>query len=623
MKSRHSLRGSLRPFPILRLAVADLRDEWLLSLCISLAIAAVLAPLMILFGLKSGAVEILRHRLVQDPRNREIRPRITRTYDVSWFADIKRRPDVAFVTPLTRGISSTVEAVNVATGAAAKLDLSPTGRGDALVTENGSSAPKDDECVLTAPSAEELGVQKGDTVEIRTNRRVNREFQSASFKLKVTGVLDMRAGGGKIAYVLLPVVEAVEQYLDGQSVPEYGWSGNRPLVRPEFDGALLVAGPEGLDVAYERKAITNTGFVHLEKLDAAKAEKVAGFKVDAKHDVWLIRPAGSTVRQENFDALGEKLRGSGMQIIPWVDSIPVKIHSADGRVFPATVKSIPLPGATNEATHFTPSIQIPDPSQRGNLLPVIFPGKGKPAAKGDSIILAGLGGDLTVPVIGVSGTPAEGAVLMAPDNAGILRQAISRQVERDPKTGEFLVLRRGYSGFRLFAKTIDQVDDLRRFLESKEIPVFHEGERINDVRTLDSQLSRFFWFIAGVGIAGAVATLAASLYASAERKSYELAVLRLLGLRRREIVQFPAWQGMLLTATGFAIAVGIYAGASAVLGRVFADQLHAGEDLTSLPPGPVAAIFFLLLALALLSSFLASMRIFGTDLSEALREGSA
>ena len=615
--SLHSLHGCLRPFPILRLAVADLRDEWLLSLCISLAIAAVLAPLMILFGLKSGAVEILRHRLVQDPRNREIRPKITRTYDVAWFSEIKRRPDVAFVTPLTRGISSTVDAVNVATGATAKLDLSPTGRGDALVTENGASVPKENECVLSAASAEELNVQKGDTVDIRTNRRVNREFQAASLQLKVAGVLDMRAGGGKIAYVLLPVVEAVEQYLDGQSVPEYGWTGSRPLAHPEFDGALLVAGPEGLDPAYERKAVTDTGFVHLEKLDPSKLESVAGFKVDAA--VWLLRPAGSTVRQENFEALKEKLRGSGTQIIPWVDSIPVKIHAADGRVFPAVIKSIPVEG--DDSPHFTPLTQPPDASQLA--IPVIFPGKGKPAGKGDSIVLAGLGGDLTVPVVGISGSPAEGPLLMAADNAGILRQAISRQVERDPKTGEFLVVRRGYSGFRLFAKTIDQVDDLRRFLESKEIPVFHEGERINDVRTLDSQLSRFFWFIAGVGIAGAVATLAASLYASAERKSYELAVLRLLGLRRREIVQFPAWQGALLTAIGFAMAVGIYVVASAVLGRVFEDQLHAGEHLTSLPPGPVTAIFFLLIALAVLSSFLASMRIFATDLSEALREGAA
>lgn len=617
--SRHPLHRSLRPFPILRLALADLRDEWLLSLCISLAIAAVLAPLMILFGLKSGAVEILRHRLVQDPRNREIRPKITRTYDVAWFSDIKRRKDVAFVTPLTRGISSTVDAVNVATGATAKLDLSPTGRGDALVTENGSPAPNEKECVLTAASAEELDVKKGDMVEIRTNRRVNREFQSASLQLKVAGILDLRAGGGKIAYVVLPVVEAVEQYLDGQSVPEYGWAGTRPLARPEFDGALLVAGPEGMEPAYERKAVTDTGFVHLEKLDPSKVEKVAGFKLQAA--AWLLRPAGATVRQENFEALKEKLRGSGVLIIPWVDSIPVKIHAADGSVSPAEVKTIPVAVPADESP--APSISLPDASERGNLLPAIFPGKGKPAAKGASIVLAGLGGDLVVPLLGIPGSPADGCLLMAPDDAGILRQAISREIERDPKTGEFLVLRRGYSGFRLFAKTIDQVDDLRRFLESKEIPVFHEGERINDVRTLDSQLSRFFWFIAGVGIAGAVATLAASLYASAERKSYELAVLRLLGLRRREIVQFPAWQGALLTVIGFAMAVGIYAVASAVLEHVFQDQLHAGEHLTSLPPGPVTAIFFLLIALALLSSLLASMRILRTDLSEALREGSA
>jgi len=619
MKS--SLHGSLRPLPILRLALADLRDEWLLSLCIALAIAAVLAPLMILFGLKSGAVEILRHRLVEDPRNREIRPKITRTFDVSWFQDIRHRPDVAFVTPLTRGISSTVDAVNGATGATGQLDLSPTGRGDALITENGAAIPKENECVLTAAAADELGVKKGDTVEIRTNRRVQKEFQTASLKLKVAGILDLRAGGAKIAYVLLPVVEAVEQYLDGQSVPEYGWTGTRPFAHPEFDGALLVAGSEGLDPAYERKAVTNTGFVRLEKLAASKIENVVGFKVGDTDQVWLLRPAGSTVRPENFDALKEKLRGSGVRILPWVDTVSVKIFSSDGHVFPANIKGVPAADAGNEAAAFAP--KIPDARKPIDPLPVIFPGKGTPANEGDSIVLTGVGGPLTVPVKGISGIPAEGTVLVPSDSAGIFRQALSRQVERDPTTGEFLVVRRGYSGFRLFAKTIDQVDDLRRFLESEEIPVFHEGERINDVQTLDRQLSRFFWFIAGVGIAGAVATLAASLYASAERKSYELAVLRLLGLRRREIIQFPAWQGVLLTTIGFAMALGIYAIASSVLGQVFQDQLHAGEHLTYLPSGPVAAIFFLLLALALLSSLLASLRIMHTDLSEALREGSA
>ena len=53
------------------LAVADLRHEWILNLCMILALAAVLAPLLLLLGLKHGTITTLRDRLVEDPVNRE------------------------------------------------------------------------------------------------------------------------------------------------------------------------------------------------------------------------------------------------------------------------------------------------------------------------------------------------------------------------------------------------------------------------------------------------------------------------------------------------------------------------------------------------------------------------
>lgn len=59
------------------LALADLRHEWLLNLCMVLALAAVLTPLLLLLGLKNGVVETMRERLVQDPIYRELKPQET------------------------------------------------------------------------------------------------------------------------------------------------------------------------------------------------------------------------------------------------------------------------------------------------------------------------------------------------------------------------------------------------------------------------------------------------------------------------------------------------------------------------------------------------------------------
>ena len=57
---------------ILRLAYRDFAHERRISLCFVLALMAVLAPLLILFGLKFGLVDTLAQRLVESPANREV-----------------------------------------------------------------------------------------------------------------------------------------------------------------------------------------------------------------------------------------------------------------------------------------------------------------------------------------------------------------------------------------------------------------------------------------------------------------------------------------------------------------------------------------------------------------------
>ena len=603
-----SLHRSLRPFPVLRLALADLRDEWILSSCICLATAAVLAPLLILFGLKSGAIDILRNRLIEDPRNREIRPKITRTYPEAWFADIKKRPDVSFVIPLTRGVSSTVQAVNPANGLEARLDLSPTAVGDAVVLENGGRNPRNDECVLSSSAAGALSAKVGDKIQIKTSRRVDGQFQTAELDLRVAGILDLRAGGADLAYVPLKVLEAVEQYLDGSAVAEYGWPGKKPLAYPEHDGALLIGPAADMSATLERRLVTDTGFAYLAAVKREDLLRVAGFPPAENQSYWLLKPAGAAVRSENFEALADRLRGTTLQAIPWIDNLPVTLRTADGRQVSRALKTSPEVAAEAVGGGGRFILRFSDPQ----------------LAHGTECRLApaAASGDLSVPAVVVGLSAAPGTALLPSREAGLLRLAATRRLVADKDTGELLLTRRGYAGFRMYAKSIDQVDGLKSYLESQDIPVFHEAERINDVVMLDRQLTRFFWFIAAIGIAGAIATLAASLYASAERKSYELSVLRLLGFTRFEIMQFPAWQALVLTVFGFALSLAVYVTAATVLQSVFREQLNPGERLMLLPSAPVALIFSAIAVLAIFSSFLASHRLLKSDLSESLREGA-
>ena len=74
-----------------------LRDYWherALSLCAVLALATVLAPLLILFGVRNGVISNLQERLLQDPRNLEIVPVGSGKYGKAFFEELRKRPDV-------------------------------------------------------------------------------------------------------------------------------------------------------------------------------------------------------------------------------------------------------------------------------------------------------------------------------------------------------------------------------------------------------------------------------------------------------------------------------------------------------------------------------------------------
>lgn len=88
-----------------------LRDYWherALSLCAVLALATVLAPLLILFGVRNGVISNLQERLLQDPRNLEIVPVGSGKYGKDFFEELRKRPDVGYVVPQTRAIAATI-----------------------------------------------------------------------------------------------------------------------------------------------------------------------------------------------------------------------------------------------------------------------------------------------------------------------------------------------------------------------------------------------------------------------------------------------------------------------------------------------------------------------------------
>ncbi|AAU91938.1 FtsX-like permease family protein [Methylococcus capsulatus] len=207
---------------VAELACRDLLHEWRVSLCLALAIAAVLAPLLVLFGLKSGIVDTLTAQMKSDPRNLEIVWRLNGSLDRDWLERLRANPRVGFAVPSTRTLAATLDLAAADGKGLEDVDLMPTDAGDPLFGVEDAVPQGLGELALTHEAADKLGVSAGMSVEGVVYRNLHQQRQVLRLSLRVSAVLAESVHSGWGAFVSLPLLEALEHYRDGYAVPELG-----------------------------------------------------------------------------------------------------------------------------------------------------------------------------------------------------------------------------------------------------------------------------------------------------------------------------------------------------------------------------------------------------------------
>jgi len=221
------------------------RDLWFdrkVSLCIVASLIAVIAPLLLLFGLKNGVVTQLRDNLLSDPRNLEIRMLGNDSLDQAWIDNIKSQPWAGFVTPLTRSLNTQADLVKDNQHFAQDAEIIPSTAGDPLL-QGKVAPPAADQVVLSAAAAKKLGVAAGDRIELIVLRKLAGNNERGRLSLGVSGVLGETAFGRPAALVTLDLLLALEQFRDGIKMPQFGLdTGSEPAATaPRFARARLYA----------------------------------------------------------------------------------------------------------------------------------------------------------------------------------------------------------------------------------------------------------------------------------------------------------------------------------------------------------------------------------------------
>lgn len=211
---------------IVRLSFRDYSHEWRMSSCFILALASVLAPMMILFGLKFGIVSTMVNELVENPVNREIRPIGSGRYNDAWIDALRNRQDVEFIVPKTRALAATIQLKSDRAKRILSTELLATAAGDPLLAGL-SSVPQDyHQVILSHSAANKLNVKTGDRIDASLSRQFRGKRERVHLQLNVIDIAAASVTTRNVAFVNLELLIASELFKDGRAVQALGWHGN-------------------------------------------------------------------------------------------------------------------------------------------------------------------------------------------------------------------------------------------------------------------------------------------------------------------------------------------------------------------------------------------------------------
>jgi len=583
---------------VLWLALRDLRHDVLINLNLVLGTAAIIAPLLILFGVKFGTIETMRNRLLEDPRNLEIRQLSSQSYSKAWFKQIKQDKRVVAVIPMTRKLASTVILTTQDKSIKTRADLIPTKANDPLVLQNGGIIPTALSASLSSRLAKELNVKTGDVISMSVTRYMNRKIDKASIKLTINSILNPRASFLKTIYLPLELAEKVEQFKDGLAVIDLGWKGGMASAYPVYDGVFVLL-KKPLGRVEKFRLVSGTGFSKIEQLSSSKASTLAGYDIAADETVYFIQPYKNQIKDVNIKALEIKLRGKKYRINPWIKPLSVTLNVGGEKV--------------NKQLLIAPDSWKLEAGVIATKNPSSTTGKLETIQKNHRL-------SMPVKLSGFKHNNKNDYLFANSSLAGKLALFKERDLIFDSKIHSLILARRNYAGFRLYAKSLDDVEPLKKYFEDQGISVSTQAERIHDVKMLDRYMGIIFWLIAIVGVIGGTATLSASLYSSVERKRRELSILRLLGLSKTALFRFPVYQGSAIAIGGVFTALLFFLLMAWVINYLFKAYLGKAESFCRLTTSHIILVFGFIISVAIISSTIAAFKATQADPAEAMRD---
>jgi putative ABC transport system permease protein len=179
---------------------------------------------------------------------------------------------------------------------------------------------------------------------------------------------------------------------------------------------------------------------------------------------------------------------------------------------------------------------------------------------------------------------------------------------------------RVYPSFRLYARSIYDVSELRNMLMDQGLEVYTMAEEIETVKSLDRSFNLIFGLIAVVAVLGYFASMVSSVLANVNRKSRYLGISSLIGFSTGNIIWYPILQSIATIVFGFTTAVILYKTAEVMINRLFSEYLASGEYVCRLSIVHMLIVLVLMLVLSIMASAYGAFKVSRIEPSEVIRE---
>jgi len=602
----------------------DIAYEWILSLCMVFAFTAVFSPLLILLGMKNGITAKMLAQFQRDPRSCLVTPSsaFDQTLDDGFAATLRQKAGVVIFSPVAAFTLYPPELPN-------GVYVIPTLAADPLMLENGIVIDdKEKQAVLSASLAKLLKKNTGDTLVLPLDRlKLNREneHEQASITTRVAGIMPDEAIPELKIWLPDWLFAGISYWQKGGAFPEAGLAARVGGIEPKYDGILALSTKMPSWEKYrEMAADSSFGFSQLPQ----EAHDI-GQRPPAGQTAMLWRPANKNdrVRDGDLDALRARHKEMGYAIVtlPWLDQAMASLRGKDEtKDFQITVFSEQARPEQAQSER-TP----PEQERRANPPPSswvawLAPEDGKSLSGTGSLLFPGL--QQSIPVeIRTSDRIVPGFVGLDKELAGRLNVARHEKVEYDPMSGAFYSVDRRWRFFRAYARNIQQLEPLVAFLVESDrknnLPALRPPiSKISDVKhslRLSSYMEQLYALIVAITGVSAFFAIAANVYAGIQRKKYDLAYLRLLGMGRGVVLFFPYLKNLVLVFGGMFLAWAFYL----LFNHIASRLLFAGQGrLASIAAVDVLAVACGVWLVASVASLAASLVIYKNDPADSLRE---